>query len=81
MLQEITLLIATFLTLFVRSPTILDSGALCNAQSNPDYQPPALSNAQCSFVGVVLHYLYAVHFFSLFLEARLLRTLYNKYNS
>ncbi|CAM6003120.1 unnamed protein product [Sphagnum balticum] len=59
---------ATFMCLFVRSPTILDTGAMCNAESSPDYQPPALSNTECSFVAVVLHYLYAVHFWALFLE-------------
>jgi hypothetical protein len=68
MLQEITLLIATVLTLFVRSPTILDTGALCNAEADPYFQPPALTSTQCSYVGAVLHYLYAVHFFALFLE-------------
>jgi hypothetical protein len=70
MIQEITLLIAQFLTLFVRSPTILDTGALCNAEADPNYQPPSLTSAECSFVGVVLHYLYAVHFLALFLEVR-----------
>jgi hypothetical protein len=68
MIQEITLLIAQFLCLFVRSPTIMDAGALCNAQADPNYQPPSLTNTECSIVGVVLHYLYAVHFWTLFLE-------------
>jgi hypothetical protein len=70
MLQEITLLIATFMCLFVRSPTILDTGALCNAEANPNYQPPSLSDTQCSLVAIVLHYLYTVHFVALFLEVR-----------
>lgn len=68
MLQEITLLIAQFMCLFVRSPTVLDTGALCNAAADPTFNPPALTDSECSIVGIVLHYLYFVHFWSLFLE-------------
>lgn len=61
--------------LFVRSPTILDTGALCNAAANPTYQPPSLSDTDCSLVAIVLHYLYAVRFWALFLEVSFMATI------
>jgi hypothetical protein len=58
------------MALFFRTSTILDTGALCDAQNNPGYQPPALSPDMCRIVAIILHYLYAVHFLTLFLEVR-----------
>ncbi|CAM6002017.1 unnamed protein product, partial [Sphagnum balticum] len=68
MLQEISLLFAIVLSLFFRTSTILDTGALCDAQNDPGYQPPSLSDTECTIVAIALHYLYTVHFLTLFLE-------------
>ncbi len=68
MIEEVALLMAQFLLFFVRTPTIMDTGALCDAESNPSYQPPKVSDDICSLIAVIYHYLYFVYFLTLFVE-------------
>lgn len=50
MIQEASLLFGQLMVLFFRTPTILDTGALCNAATNPGYQPPSLSTPGCMHI-------------------------------
>ncbi len=50
MIQEISLLLATISVFTARTRTLFNSGALCDAESRPDYQPPALSDTECTMV-------------------------------
>ena len=68
MFQEITLALAIVLLLFFRSTTVLDTGSMCDAEADPNYQPPSLDKTDCTLVAIVLHYLFAVHFLALFVE-------------
>jgi phosphoglycerol transferase MdoB-like AlkP superfamily enzyme len=54
----------------------MDTGALCDALNSPNYQPPKLSPTACGAIAVALHYLYAMHFLTLFVEALHNYTLY-----
>ena len=64
MIEEITLLIAHLLVLFFRSGTLLDSGAFCDMETNPDYEAIAVPPLWCAIVATALHYLYLVRFFA-----------------
>uniref|UniRef100_A0A914W5G6 Uncharacterized protein n=1 Tax=Plectus sambesii TaxID=2011161 RepID=A0A914W5G6_9BILA len=72
--QEISLWLAHLTTLFARTRTILDSGAFCDETASGN--PPKLNDLQCGFVALWLHYIYAVHFLFLFMEALHNYTLY-----
>ncbi len=68
LIEELALFIAMLMMFFARTPTVMDTGALCDAEANPSYQPPKLSNDVCSVMAVLYHYLYTVYFLTLFLE-------------
>lgn len=75
-LQEATLLIAQLIYIPARTNVIFDAGAFCNPQTNPDYSPPKISPTMCTTAAILLHYLFAVYFLSLFLESLHNYTLY-----
>jgi hypothetical protein len=69
MIEEATLFIAQILILLFRTKTVFDTGALCDAEKHPDYQPPAISTPVCNLVATILHLLYFIHFATFMLEA------------
>jgi hypothetical protein len=52
MIEEISLLLASISVFTARSRTLFDTGALCDAEKKPDYQPPMLSDDECALVRV-----------------------------
>uniref|UniRef100_A0A914XF51 Uncharacterized protein n=1 Tax=Plectus sambesii TaxID=2011161 RepID=A0A914XF51_9BILA len=65
--QELSLLCAVLIVLVARARTLFDSGSFCGKEGLGN--PPRMSDAVCSSVAVVLHYLFLVYFLLLVLEA------------